>query len=70
MIHPDPITWLYARSGLYMVEAPRIDPAQLHIERIDPVRPLRPPSALAESRGVIGERVAERARGKHKAAPY
>lgn len=66
----DPITWLYARSGLHMVEAPRIDPAQLRVERIDPVRPLRPPSALAETRGVIGERVAERAHGKRRPAPY
>ena len=64
----DPWTWLVARSGLCMVEAPRIDPRTLVTGtrdekrlRLDPMQPLP---------GIVGERVAERPRSgaPHKAS--
>ena len=72
MIHPvDPITFLLCRDGHYWVEAQRdfpIDPRTLATGgnqerrlRLDPMQP---------SKGVIGERVAERPHGRPHKTPY
>ena len=72
MIHPvDPLTFLVCRCGTYWREANEaspIDPRTLPTGgnqerrlRLDPMQP---------SKGVIGERVAERPHGRPHKTPY
>lgn len=68
----DPITFLVLRDGAYWREAQEASPIhadELVVTRIEPVASF-PSSVLAQSRGVINERVAERPHGKPKHASY